>query len=262
METKALVVRSWDDLVFTNRNREYGAYSIRQSYSRRLMIGFGVTNAALALLFVLLHISQGGKIRIPIPLPPDKGEHILEDYRVIPKPPKFQHIPREQQVVRPTSNVVQVVTDQVAYTDIETQPLESPMTDEGVDTGVGTPDGTATGLTDIPVVEVPTDKIHIIVEQMPEYEGGAKEMMKFIKRKIRFPRSAEIQQISGSVYVSFVVNGDGKVSQVTVLRGISKDCDEEAVRVISMLPGWIGGKQNGNPVSVRMVLPITFNTNR
>jgi protein TonB len=64
--------------------------------------------------------------------------------------------------------------------------------------------------------------------------------------------------IEGIVYVSFLILGDGTVTDVKVLRGIHTDCDKEAVRVISKLPGWSGGKQGGIPVSVRMVLPVKF----
>lgn len=83
-------------------------------------------------------------------------------------------------------------------------------------------------------------------------------MMKFIQKKMRYPSIARQQEIQGTVFVSFVVNGDGTISDVVVIRGIHPDCDKEAIRVVSLLPGWMGGKHNGNPVAVKMVLPITF----
>jgi protein TonB len=84
-------------------------------------------------------------------------------------------------------------------------------------------------------------------------------MMKFLQKKIRFPKSPQRQGISGTVFVRFIVNGDGSVSDVEVLKGVHPDYDKEAMRVISLLPSWKGGRHNGMPVRVRMVLPIKFN---
>jgi periplasmic protein TonB len=75
---------------------------------------------------------------------------------------------------------------------------------------------------------------------------------------LRYPRQAVQQGIEGKVYVQFVVGRDGKVSQISVLKGIGFGCDEEAMRVVSMMPTWTAGKQGGKPVSVRYNLPISF----
>jgi len=83
-------------------------------------------------------------------------------------------------------------------------------------------------------------------------------MIRFLKRKIRMPESAIRQNLSGTVYVSFVISHNGKVTDVKVIKGISTDCDKEAIRIISMMPDWIAGKQNKVSVPVRMVLPIRF----
>ena len=82
--------------------------------------------------------------------------------------------------------------------------------------------------------------------------------MKFVKKHLRYPASARRQGIDGTVYVSFVVTGDGIVHKAKIVKGIHVDCDEEVIRVISMLNKWTGGKHNGQPVNVRMVLPIVF----
>jgi periplasmic protein TonB len=261
METKALVARNWDDLVFTGRNREYGAYPIRQSYSKRLMIGFGVTNAALIILFLMLDFGHGAPIKKLVDPIIEKGEHFFDPPPVFPEKLPTQKMQRQEKVVNRTNTAIQVVQDPVVDVPVDAPPADVAPLDEGSDSGTGTPDGLVTGASDLPIVEVPSDKIFITAEIMPKYEGGIKEMMKFIKKKIRFPRSAERIGVEGTVFVSFVVNGDGTIRDVSVLRGISRECDEEAMRVISLLPGWIGGKQNGNPVAVRMVLPITFNIN-
>jgi protein TonB len=111
------------------------------------------------------------------------------------------------------------------------------------------------------VVEEDENKIFTVVEQQPEFQGGYEAMMNFIKKNMRYPASARRMGVDGTVYVSFVVSKDGSISEVKTIRGISADCDKEAMRVVSMMPPWRPGKQNGKPVFVRFVLPIKFKLN-
>jgi periplasmic protein TonB len=97
-----------------------------------------------------------------------------------------------------------------------------------------------------------------MVEQMPEYNGGDKAMAKFISKNIRYPVVAQRMKITGTVFVSFIINEDGSISEVSILKGISKECDEEAKRVVEMMPMWIPGKQDDKYVKVRFVCPIKF----
>jgi len=97
-----------------------------------------------------------------------------------------------------------------------------------------------------------------VVEQMPQFEGGESALMNFISRNIRYPVKAMEQSIQGRVIVRFVVSDTGEVTQVSVLRGIGGGCDEEAMRVVSMMPRWKPGKQDGKPVNVWYTLPISF----
>lgn len=106
--------------------------------------------------------------------------------------------------------------------------------------------------------EVEEQRIFLIVENMPEYPGGEKEMYKFIGDNIDYPRLAKETGISGRVFVSFVVERDGRVTDVQVLRGIGGGCDEEAIRVIRAMPKWSPGKQRGKPVRVQYRMPIKF----
>jgi protein TonB len=83
-------------------------------------------------------------------------------------------------------------------------------------------------------------------------------MMKFIAENVKYPAMAREAGISGNVFVSFVVNRNGEISNVKILRGIGGGCDEEAIRVVRLMPSWIPGKQNGKPVPVQFNLPIKF----
>ena len=102
------------------------------------------------------------------------------------------------------------------------------------------------------------DTIYNSVEQMPEFPGGEQAMMKYISENVKFPEKAKEEGVMGRVFIGFVVERDGSVNEVRVLRGIGGGCDEEAVRVISSMPKWKPGMQDGKAVRVRYQIPIHF----
>lgn len=108
------------------------------------------------------------------------------------------------------------------------------------------------------VVDTTTSEIFTIAEQMPAYRGGVEAMTKFISENIKYPEDARSKSIQGKVFVSFVVEKDGKISNVKVLRGIGRSCDEEAIRVVQMMPDWIPGKQDGQNIRLQYNLPVKF----
>jgi TonB family protein len=95
-------------------------------------------------------------------------------------------------------------------------------------------------------------------EMMPEFKGGQEELMRFLASTTRYPTKSLRKGIEGSVFVGFVINREGKVSEAHVLKGISKDCDQEALRVVNAMPAWQPGLQRGQPVPVKYVLPINY----
>ena len=97
-----------------------------------------------------------------------------------------------------------------------------------------------------------------IVEQQPEYPGGLVALRTFLGNNLKYPRAAVASGISGRVYVSFVVNTDGSLTDLQVIKGIGFGCDEEAVRVMQKMPHWRPGKQSGRAVRVKYNLPISF----
>jgi len=103
------------------------------------------------------------------------------------------------------------------------------------------------------------DAVFTVVEQMPVYPGGDEARMQYVASNIKYPEEARKQGVQGTVYITFVIEKDGSVSDVSVLRGIGGGCDEEAVRVISSMPAWTPGKQRGKPVRVQFNMPIKFN---
>jgi protein TonB len=109
-----------------------------------------------------------------------------------------------------------------------------------------------------PVVDPDEGKVFTIVEEMPTFPGGEEKMLEYIQRNTKYPAVARENNITGRVYVSFVVDKDGKINNVKVLRGIGGGCDEEAIRVVKSMPDWKAGKQNGRAVQVQFNLPVNF----
>lgn len=118
----------------------------------------------------------------------------------------------------------------------------------------------ATTQTDKAVVEeiVAEDKVYTYVEQMPQFPGGMQTLMQYISASLRYPALAVQNQVEGKVFVNFIVRPSGQITNAVVTKGIGAGCDEEAVRVISQMPAWEPGKQNGRTVSVSYTVPVTF----
>ena len=106
--------------------------------------------------------------------------------------------------------------------------------------------------------EVVEQEIFQIVEEMPAFPGGEAKLMEYVAKNIKYPQIARETGIQGRVFVGFVVEPDGSVSNVKVLRGIGGGCDEEAMRVVKSMPKWKPGKQRGKAVRVSYMLPVNF----
>lgn len=102
------------------------------------------------------------------------------------------------------------------------------------------------------------DDVVTFSEQMPEFIGGAEMMMKFLDANLSYPIEAKKSRIEGRVVLQFIVNRDGSLSNIDVLKPLSHGCTEEAIRLVNKMPKWESGRQNGNQVRVRYTLPIVF----
>lgn len=100
--------------------------------------------------------------------------------------------------------------------------------------------------------------VYDVVEQMPVFPGGDKKLLEFISKQLKYPAIAKENGIQGTVIVRFVVTSTGKVEKSEILRSLDPACDKEAIRVVSSLPNWVPGKQNGANVSTYYTLPIKF----
>lgn len=106
--------------------------------------------------------------------------------------------------------------------------------------------------------EVVEQEIFTIVEEMPEFPGGMNKLAEYLAKNIKYPQMARESGIQGRVFVNFVVEPDGSVSNVTVMRSLGGGCDEEAMRVVKSMPKWKPGKQRGKAVRVSYILPVNF----
>jgi TonB family protein len=109
-----------------------------------------------------------------------------------------------------------------------------------------------------PVVQPDKNNVYTVVEKQPHFQGGQDGLVKFLVENIKYPEAAMKAGIQGKVFITFVVREDGAVTDVKVLRGIGRECDEEAVRVVKMMPNWVPGQEKGKNVAVQFNLPIQF----
>lgn len=107
-------------------------------------------------------------------------------------------------------------------------------------------------------VTVPDRDIFSPVEQMPTFPGGDIELMKFLKKNLNYPKMSKELGITGTVFVEFIVDESGEMTDIKIAKGVSSDIDKEAIRVVKMMPKWIPGSQRNQPVQVGMRLPIRF----
>ncbi|RAV97899.1 energy transducer TonB [Pseudochryseolinea flava] len=262
MKTETIDVRSWDDLVFMNRNRDYGAYSVRKSYSRSMITGLGISVSIACLLLIAPKILSQFETVTPPQEPKEEREFVAPI-----SPPKIEQPKTIKPPPPPPTTPAQKPIANVAPTAVTHEVDEELPTNDEIDNAQPTADPNASGGTGPAIADVPpgppadpTDygKDFDIVEIPPSFEGGQKGLAQFISRNTRYPSADRRLGTQGTVYVSFVVDKDGNVRDVKVMRGISATCDKEAMRVISMMKGWTPGVQNKHSVSVRMTLPIKF----
>lgn len=113
-------------------------------------------------------------------------------------------------------------------------------------------------ISQVEMTEQQKDSVFRIVEELPSFPGGMVEFMKWLTASLKYPASAQRQNIQGTCKVTFIINKDGSVSNVKVVKHVSKLCDAEALRVIKSMPSWQPGKHKGKPVRTKIMIPIVF----
>ena len=249
MKRKNENVPGFDEIIFENRNKEYGAYDLRKRYGSTTSISIlgGVGFCALLTALLSFSTETGKAFKGPEAYIVELTEPITpEPVQPVPEPPEA--------LTKAMQNLAPVVTTDTS--EITNLPLTA---EELVQT---TKNGE---INDSSFYVEPADPVapvfkepQIIVEEMPEYPGGIPELMKFISDNVEYPRDAIMNNIQGRVILRFVVNTDGSVDRIQILRGIDSSLDNEAIRVVSTLPKFKPGRQQGVPVPVWFSLPVLF----
>ena len=269
-----LIDNSWVDLVFEGKNQEYGAYVLRKETGKRnvkaliwVLIGIAAIFAiAYANLAIQNAMKQNASIETDVELSKlaQKKEAKVERKEPV-------KVEMEQKVVEKVKSSVKFTAPEIKKDD-EVKPEDEIKSQDDLsktNTAIGTFDvkgndeaeGEVLKAKEVVVDEKPKEeetKVFDVVEQMPSFPGGDAELMKFLHDHMKYPAVAEENGIQGRVICTFVVERDGSISDVKIVKSVDPSLDKEAIRVLKSMPKWIPGKQNGSAVRVKYTVPVTF----
>jgi periplasmic protein TonB len=254
-----------DDIIFQHKNHEYGAYQLRKNYlktiNRAFLIGTSVFVFGLAVPTIYASFNPKSKsVEVtlkPVSQLPDAPKEEI----VLPKPPPVEEIPEVA-----TTRFLPPVLVNTVDPEEETPPTQTEMKESkpGETTVIADPSNLDPVIDEtekrVEPVEIKPEEpeIFTVLEQQASFPGGLTALGKYLQHHLNYPPPAQRANISGKVFLSFVVDKEGNISDVSVTKGIGFGCDEEAVRVIKGMPKWSPGKQSGRAVKSRFSLPIAF----
>jgi periplasmic protein TonB len=246
-------VPGFDEIIFANRNKSYGAYDLRRRYksaaSLSILGGVMLSSVPLILTFIFSpepvkakadpgifvvvqtdNLTDPAKIAQPEPLKPASA------------PPQFRYV--EPKVVDDTIGLTNLLINDFVMDSV----INNNVT-VNIDSVVYSPPVTA---------EIEEPEPFTFVEEPPVFPGGTSALLKFIAENTKYPAEALENGVQGKVFVKFAVSADGTVKRLEITRSVHPLLDAEAMRVVSSLPKWKPGKQNGRPVPVWYSVPVTF----
>lgn len=247
---------NFDDLVFEHRHKDYGAYALRKSYQDTMTRALIITCSSFCLLAFIGAWWANRKVEIPETPPVFIAESQFKTVEVnLPhvEKPKAPETPKVPEKTRSESGYM-TANDHADKTPSRTN---AEMNLQNNSNPNGKLDSTSTKEPELPKKDPPADppKLVKIPDVMPSYEG----YQRVIKDNLHYPQVAVENGTSGTVYLSFVVEVDGSISEIEVLKKLGDGCDQEAIRVLKLLKQWKPGFKDGKPVRVPCTLPIKFN---
>jgi protein TonB len=274
-----LTKNGWCDLIFEGRNKQYGAYKLRTQTGKRNLKAI-ITIAILAALCIVLFYIKAGYDAYQAAHA--KNENVTE-LSTLNQPKKKEAKVERKVQVEEKKEVVKEVKSSIKFTapvikkDAEVKPEEEMKTQDQImqtNTAIGALDvkgnsdqgeilkvtqrvETEPVKTEAPKPEV-ENKVFDVVEQMPSFPGGQSALMQYLQSNVKYPVVAQENGVQGRVVVSFVVERDGSITDVQVVRSVDPSLDREAQRVVRSMPKWIPGKQNGQAVRVKYNVPVSF----
>lgn len=269
-----LISRDWTEMVFERRNKEYGAYRLRKNAGKRNLY-------SLITIFIAALAIWGGISLVKFVESRTKSvaQTSVAEISALNQPKKKAEVKQQKKVkLEQPEKVVERVKSSVKFTapvikkDDEVKPEDELKTqDELMNTK------TAIGALDVkgnddangevlkikeavaqPEPKPEVEKVFDVVEQMPSFPGGPSALMEWLSNNVKYPVVAQENGVQGRVVVSFVVERDGSITDVKVVRGVDPSLDREASRVVRAMPRWIPGKQNGSAVRVKYNVPVAF----
>lgn len=250
-----LFSREWCEMVFEGKNKDYGAYVLRKDADKRhkrsfifVVIGFSLATALPTFINKAL---QEGK---------EQNVEVTNLSKINIEKIKPQELPKEQkqeEVKAQIKFVPPVIKPDDEVKEGEEMMSQDMLTAAPLDENVGQ-EIVATPIETVKEIAQEEEPVFQAVEQMPTFPGGTEEMMKYLSKNTQYPQTAAENGIQGTVFVQFVVDKHGKITDVKVIRGVDPELDKEAVRVAKSMPSWLPGKQNGEAVRVAFTMPVKF----
>jgi protein TonB len=271
MSANFLTPKNWDNatdsgrnnLVFQNRNHEYGAYAIRRDYNHNLFIALFISTGIFLSAFIIPKLLFNNNQEVPIVIPTiDQLVTVID----ITPPKTIEEIVPPAVIEKPKVEMATQNNTQPLVVDNKTETTLT-TNDEIINPGATTKPGViGTAVEDKPIIEYTVVKEVtppaplISAEIMPSFPGGEAALFRYLQSNINYPYSAKENGIKGTVIVGFVIDVTGKPVMLSILKGIrgGKDIEAEAMRVIANMPLWSVGYQNNKAVPVQFSLPVKF----
>ena len=269
----------WVEMVFAGKNKEYGAYQLRKGTSGRnikalliLVIAAALVGGFLAWKVIEQKQAEEQQAYMEaMKLAELQQQAKKEEKKKEPVKPKIEP-KKEIPVARETQKFTAPVIKKDELVKEENQVKQMDKLDEKVAVGTENKEGTKDRLaeavrSDIAVAAPPpppapkpevSNKVFDVVEEMPHFPGGAAALQAFLSSNTKYPVVAQENGVQGRVIVSFVVERDGSITDVRVVRSVDPSLDREATRVVKSMPRWSPGKQNGSAVRVKYTVPVVF----
>ena len=277
-----LTSREWNDLIFADKNKDFGAYQIRKKSDRRhnmamlfMLVGLAVV---VVLVMALSKYSEYRAEQAALELQEQREKMMAAQLAEQQQEEEEIEEPEEQKFEQPEVTVPEEVLATVQVTQIAIVDADK-VKNEVMDMDTQKEDNTARGVVtqegsddadkfqavqEQVVVKEPEpekpkeEEIFVAVEQQAEFPGGQAALMKWLSNNVRYPETAQQNDVQGRVIVKFVVEKDGSIGAATILKGVDKDLDKEALRVVKKMPKWQPGKNNGVAVRSYFNLPVVF----
>ena len=274
-----LTSKEWCDIVFEAKNKDFGAYVMRQKSASRHNKSMIVVVIFIIVVFILSQVIQSVRQAWEEAQPKDEIEQIVtsidnaaeeeeeEEVQERVEQPEPEALPEEiLNTVKVTELLIakdeEVTKDDEIQSQDELKETQTAFGQTNFDQGTDDRNVVREHKNEVIVEEKKPEpgkeEVFRAVEQMPRFPGGEAELMKYLSSHINYPTMAMENNVQGRVVVQFVVTKTGKIGEVKVVRSVDRDLDKEAVRVCKTLPDFIPGKMNGQAVNVWYTLPVSF----